>query len=266
MSSAAPSQEPQPCGRLEAGPLRTVVRIIDGETVGLDDGRELRLIGALAPRGLDVGLGSGAWAAETRSRDELSKVLLGKSIELKFDASRMDRYGRLQAQAYVIAGEQRDWVQRHLVSHGMMRAYALPGNTACADELMAAETSARVAGKGLWGEAAYQVRAASEPAQLVAYRTTFQLVEGQVVRVAIVRGSIYLNFERNWRDGFSVSLRRDDRQLLGSFAPNPKALEGRRVRVRGWIDVRDGPRIDLSSGGAIEVVDDPPATLGVAPR
>lgn len=246
--------------------MRTVTRIIDGETVGLDDGSELRLIGALAPRGLDVGLGSGAWVAETRSRDELSNVLLGKSIELKFDASRADRYGRLQAQAYVVAGDQRHWVQHHLVSHGLARAYALPGNTACVDELMAAETSGRIAGSGLWAVAAYQVRSASEPAQLVAYRTTFQLVEGQVVRVAVVRGTIYLNFGRNSRDGFSVLLRRDERRLLGSFADNPKVLEGRRVQVRGWIDVRDGPRIDLSAGGGIEVVPDPPAATGVAPR
>src|SRR5581483_9604137 len=42
--------EPPACAGLEEGPTRSVARIIDGETVALDDGSELRLIGALAPR------------------------------------------------------------------------------------------------------------------------------------------------------------------------------------------------------------------------
>jgi endonuclease YncB( thermonuclease family) len=49
------SADPLACAGLEAGPKRTVTRIIDGETVTLDDGSELRLIGALAPRAIDVG-------------------------------------------------------------------------------------------------------------------------------------------------------------------------------------------------------------------
>ena len=43
------------CTGLEPGPARTVTRIIDGETAALDDGTELRLIGALAPRAIDAG-------------------------------------------------------------------------------------------------------------------------------------------------------------------------------------------------------------------
>ena len=37
------------CG-LEAGPERSVAAVLDGETVRLDDGKVVRLIGALAPR------------------------------------------------------------------------------------------------------------------------------------------------------------------------------------------------------------------------
>jgi len=46
--------------------------------------------------------------------------------------------------------------------------------------------------------------------------------------------------------------------LLGVFAGDPKALEGRHVRVRGWIDQhRAAPGIDLSAAGGIEVLDQP---------
>jgi endonuclease YncB( thermonuclease family) len=39
-----------PCTGLLPGPARTVTRVIDGETLALDDGTELRLIGADAAR------------------------------------------------------------------------------------------------------------------------------------------------------------------------------------------------------------------------
>ena len=89
----------------------------------------------------------------------------------------------------------------------MARATTVAGNRACANELLAAEHAARAMHRGLWAEAAYQVRQADRPAELLAYRTTFQIVEGRIARVAFVRGVIHLNFDRNWRQAFSVSLR-----------------------------------------------------------
>ena len=72
---------------------------------------------------------------------------------------------------------------------------------------------------------------------------------------------IYLNFDADWRRAFSAALRRNDRALLGSGADNPKALEGRLVRVRGWIEQRSGPSnaptVELSTAGLIEVLDEP---------
>ena len=91
---------------------------------------------------------------------------------------------------------------------------------------------------------------------MLRYRATFQLVEGKVERVALVRGVIYLNFDRNWRQAFSASLRQDDRAMLGDHAAKPKGLEGKTVRVRGWIEQRGGaPAMDISSAGHIELAD-----------
>ncbi len=244
------------CRELEPGPTRSVTRIIDGETVALDDGTELRLIGALAPRASDADAEPGAWPTETAVTEALRGLLLGKTIELRFAGERPDRYGRLRGHAFVIEPDgRRRWVQLELVENGLARAYASAGIRACSVELLAAEHAARSAPRGLWAEAAYQVRQADKPAELLRYRTTFQVIEGSIVRVAQVRGTIYLNFDRNWRQGFSVSLRRDDSGLLGSYANNPSGLEGRLVRVRGWIEQRGGaPAIDLSEAGLIEVV------------
>jgi len=257
MLAAATAESGPTCSGLEPGPTRTVTRVIDGETVVLDEGTELRLIGALAPRAIDVNAAPGSLPAEAATTTALRELLLGKSIELAFGGERLDRYGRLQAHAYLVEAEQRRWVQGHLIKEGLARAYALAGNRACAGELLAAEGAARDARRGLWAEAAYQIRPADKPSELLRYRTTFQIIEGKILRVAEVRGTIYLNFDRNWRRGFSVSLRRDDRHLLGEHASNAKGLEGRRVRVRGWIEQGGGaPIINLSSGGLIEVIAD----------
>ena len=126
-------------------------------------------------------------------------------------------------------------------------------------ELLAAERAAREARLGVWGEAAYEVRSADASAALLRHAATFQVIEGRVARVAITRGSIYLNFEQGRRRGFSASLRLGDRTRLGSFQDNPKGLEQTLVRVRGWIEERDGqPRMDLSAAGSIEVLDGGP--------
>ncbi len=55
---AAALEPREPACELHAGPTRAVVRVIDAETVLLDDGREVRLIGALAPRSPDMSAGA----------------------------------------------------------------------------------------------------------------------------------------------------------------------------------------------------------------
>lgn len=246
------------CAGLAAGPSRTVTAVLDGETLGLDDHSELRLIGALAPRALDVGAEPGSWAAENRTREALTGLVLGKSIEVRFGDERLDRYGRLQGQAFLVEADRR-WVQGYLLEHGLARAYVLAGNRACANELLAAERGAREARLGLWAEAAYQVRQAGSARELLPYRATFQVVEGRIARVAHVRGVIHLSFGRNWRQAFSVSLPIRDRSLLGPLAANPKEFEGRHVHVRGWIEGNQQPAIELSLAGLIETTAEPVA-------
>jgi len=257
-AEAASALGGMPCAGPAPGPTHSVIRVLDGETVVLDDGRELRLTVVLAPRALDAGAEPGKWPMESAASEALRALVLGKSVELHLAQESTDRYGRLQAHAFLIEGDERHWVQGALLQHGLARAHPLVGDRTCSEHLLAAERPAREARRGLWAEAAYQVRSADKPADLMRFRTTFQIVEGTIARVAQVREAIYLNFDRNWRRGFSVSLRRDGSATLGAFANNPKGLEGRRVRVRGWIDERGGaPVIDVSGGGPIEVLEAP---------
>jgi endonuclease YncB( thermonuclease family) len=249
------------CAGLEPGLSRTVTKVIDGETVALDDGSELRLVGALAPRAIDVGAEPGTWPMEVAAREELDALLLGKSVVIAFGGARADRYGRQQAQVLVTEAGGRRWVQGYLLEQGLARAYTLAGNRACAEELLAAERAAREARRGLWAEAAYQVRDADRAGELRRYLATFQVAEGRISRVGQARGTIYLNFAGERGRALTVSLRRGDAALLGAHARAPQTLEGARVRVRGWIEERRGPAIDLSAGGALEVLEARPPGL-----
>ncbi len=235
--------------------MRTVTRVIDGETLALDDGSELRLAGTLAPRAIDVGAVPGTWPKESAAIDALQALVFGRSIEIRFGGERRDRYGRIKGHAVLKTDDGEGWVQGHLLKAGLARAYSLGADRGCAAALLAAERAAREARLGVWAEAAYAPRAAEPSAALLRHLSTFQLVEGRVARVATTRGSVYLNFGTGRRRGFSVSLKLGDRDRLGAFSANPKGLEGSLVRVRGWIAQRGGePVIDLSAAGDLEVI------------
>ncbi len=236
------------CPGLQSGPMRTVTRVLDGETMVLDDGTELRLIGALAPRAIDADAEPGTWPAETAAAEALRVLVLGKSVELGFAGERADRYGRLQAHAFLVAGEERRWVQGELIEQ-RLRPRLCAGRQPRLQQRAAGRradcprgTPWPVGGSSLSGAAARQARRAR-----CATARRFRSSKAGSSASAQTRGTIYLNFDRNWRRGFSVSLRRDDSGLLGTYAGNPKGLEGRNVRVRGWIEQRGGaPVIDLS--------------------
>ncbi len=122
LPSAAQGPHAAPC-TLQAGETRAVVRIIDAETVRLDDDREVRLIGALAPRSPDMRPDAAAWPPEQQAEAALRELVLGNSVELAYAQARRDRYGRLLAHLFLNRNGQRLWVQGELLSNGHARAY-----------------------------------------------------------------------------------------------------------------------------------------------
>jgi micrococcal nuclease len=241
-----------PTCTLPAGPVRSVTRILDGDTLQLDDGSELRLIGALAPHAHDVGADTGTWPLAEEARQALSQLVLGRSIALAFGGQRNDRYGRWLAQAVVEPEGRKEWVQGHMIARGMARAYLPPDNIACLRDLLDLERPAREGRLGLWTSAAYQIRSAESAQALLAYRHTFQLVQGRIAAVSHSRGAAYLSFTGD-RRGFAVAVKRS-----GGARPSgsdPDSLIGRTVLVRGWIDRRSGPIIEIESADQIESVD-----------
>ncbi len=255
-ASGASANDVPHCALAIQEPSRAVVRVIDGETLALDDGSEVRLIGALIPRGFDAGAPEATWALEHRAKAELERLALGKAVGLRLAGRRNDRYGRLLAQVVVREGETRTWLQGEMLRSGHARAYGLPGSTDCLAELIAAEQQARAAGAGVWTHPSYQVRPAWRSWDLRRFRNTYQIVEGRIYRAASTRGHIYLNFGRNRRTDLTAIIRPAHKAAFDGAEVDVKTLQYRRVRVRGWIEQQSGLTIELYHPSQIELLDE----------
>jgi endonuclease YncB( thermonuclease family) len=221
----------------------TVFSILDGRTVLLADGREVRLAGIEVPQ---ANAGSAASAA-------LRALVEGAEITLK-GPSVVDRYGRLVAHIFVVREGSEQAVAQSMLASGV--AWVSPTvDTACAAGLFASERSARRDKLGLWGDPYYEIRGADSPDTISERRGIFTLVEGKVVSVRESGGTIYVNFGRRWSEDFTVTLQKRNERSFADAGVEPKKLEGRRVRVRGWIEKRGGPWIEAQRPAQIEIVD-----------
>lgn len=239
---------------LEAGPARSVVAVLDGATLRLDDGSEVRLAGIASPSRLDSGGAATDWPPASAASEALSALVLGRVVELAFAETRSDRHGRIVAHLFRRTEHGHDWIQGRLLAAGHARAILPPGDASCADELLAHEGIAASAGLGLWSHTAYRTRRAERTYELMRYRSTYQTVAGRIAAVAEVRGVLYLNFGREWREDFTVVVRSDVRARLAARGLDVAGLAGREVKVRGWIERRNGPAIQLQHAAELELL------------
>ena len=88
-----------------------------------------------------------------------------------------------------------------------------------------------------------------------------QLVEGKVLKAARIKGRVYLNFGDDWKTDFTVTIGVPARRMFREAGTDPLSLEGKRIRVRGWLKRYNGPMIAATHPEQIEVVANQDATL-----
>ena len=238
-----------PDGLVADGSAR-VVEIIDGDTVVLDDGSEVRLVGLQAPK---LALGRPDfedWPLAGAAREALAALLLDHEVTLAYGGRRVDRHGRLLAHLFL---EDGTWVQATVLSAGMARVYSFADNRAAVPELLDLEVAARTAGRGIWAEPWYAVRGVGGLESAI---DSFQLVEGRVLAVARVKGRAYLNFGTDWKSDFTLVLDEDAVRLFDAEGAVLEEFEGRRIRARGWLEYFNGPMIEITHPEQIEVIEE----------
>ena len=242
------------CESLRMEPGGIVTTVTDGDTVVLEDGRIIRMIGTQAPK-LPLGREDyPTWPLAPEAKVALEAMALNKPVRLGFGGEKIDRYGRILAHVFVTTAEGEIWAQQAMVAKGLARVYSFPDNRACLDLLFASEGRARLGGLGIWADPYYSIRAADAPGDLLARAGHYELVEGRVLLAEQRGGRVYLNFGRLWKEDFTAVIEAPALRLFAEAGVDPLSLDNAFLRIRGWVDDRDGPRIEVTHPEQIEVL------------
>ena len=205
-----------------------VSQVLDGDTLVLQDGRHLRLIGLNSPE-LDHEDGAheaGALAA----RDALRRlVFLNRhQLGLRLGRERRDRYDRLLAHAFLDDGRNLTAV---LLRQGHGLALTIPPNTWQAGCYHAVAARARAAGTGLWSRPEYRPRPA---AGLPLSSQGFRLIRGRVTHVSAGQYNRWINLQGD----VALRIARTDLDAFGEL--DWDTLPGRGIEAAGWLYQRRG--------------------------
>ncbi|MGB3448822.1 MAG: thermonuclease family protein [Xanthobacteraceae bacterium] len=227
------------CGSEMLGQGR-VTHVVDARTLQLSDGRQIRLAGIEPP------------SNSPTAKAALAALVDNRDVSLWGDDDAPDRYGR---QHLFVAPTGADTtVQDMLLRAGAAMVTGTTAAGGCRTELVAAETAARQAGQGIWA-APDVIKNARSPSEILAKLGQFTLAEGKVVSARQSGATFYLNFGRRWRRDFAVIIPKQMIGLLARDGIDVRTLAGHRIRVRGWIEQRGGPRIEVRGTGQVEVLD-----------
>jgi endonuclease YncB( thermonuclease family) len=202
-----------------------VQRVFDGDTVLLESGEKLRLIGVNTPEmGRD---GRPAEAGAQQATERLRQLLRenGNVLKLRFDHEKLDKYHRLLAHAFLDNGQS---VTAWLLQQGLGVRISFPPNLWNLPCYKLAEQSARRARRGLWqpsGPLGHIPLAKNLPARTKGFR----LIEGRVISVGESRRSVWLNLQGR------LSLRIAKADMLHFINRPPDSYTKKYILVRGWI-------------------------------
>lgn len=189
-----------------------------------------------------------------RSQSKLMKLLKGRTYRLLASGDP----NRWQIAPAWITEAPSGTLQELLLKEGLALADPVRAEAGCADILRHWETNGRKARHGLWEEEF--PLAARLPDPILAHVSRYVVVEGTLLSLGKTDRTSYLNFGANWdmdftatisaknRPGFEETLARLERLTKGSTKPV--------VRLRGTVEVWDGPTIRLSHPGQVEIVSD----------
>jgi endonuclease YncB( thermonuclease family) len=239
-----------------------VVGVLDGRSLALDDGREVKLAGIdvpSAPGPFDKSPGDSGPrpAAALAAKAGLESLVLGQTVELRQRLQESDRYGRILAFVSLLSLPEgaEPSVAHWLIGRGFARVGASLDDPACTAELLSRERVARTQRLGLWGEPDYAIMSAENGAELLGQEGHFAVVEGKVASVRESGGMIYMNFGRRWSQALTVTILKRHERNFAAAGLQPDRLANLRLRVRGYIEERSGPRIEATRPEQIEIAE-----------
>ncbi|MGZ5623024.1 MAG: thermonuclease family protein [Methylobacter sp.] len=202
-----------------------VKTVYDGDTVVLEDGRKIRLLGINTPevQHRDKPADAGGEEAKRWLIDKLKN----SKVRLEIGAEKTDKYGRTLAHLFT---EKKEHINLQLVAEGLAAVSIYPSEQYYVDELVKAQEQAEQAKLGIWGRpeyAAIPVGSLTEDG----HQGWTRLV-GKVANINRARKSIYLEFSPEFEA-------RIENKWLDLF-PDVNGYLGKTIEVRGWLNKRAG--------------------------
>ena len=219
-----------------------IVRVEKNGALILNDGRAVLLEGIRLP-----GADRPTDPIAAKALDTLRELAMKEPLTLASTPPKEDRYDRVRVQAFGTV-----WLQVELLKRGLARVSIAPDREECSPDFYDAEGDARRARRGLWASADFAVKKVQG---FVATPGSFQIVEGRVADVSAHDGRVFLDFDADYRRGFSATIAPEDRKAFRGSDPAIGDLAGHDIRLRGIVEDFNGrPQIALFNPRQVELL------------
>ena len=200
--------------------------VIDGDTLQLQGGERIRLLGINAPEQEREDQPAEPFSLEAKLA--LQEWLQGKKIKIYEGVESRDRYNRTLAYVETIEGDD---IQLDLISRGYAYAIAIPPNIERSEQYFAAEDRARQGKLGLFSDSDSQILNLSQSRR---WQSGFVFGEGYVEEVFDTQKFVNLRLSKNFLIKISV-------KNWQQYWPGIQSSQflGKKVQVRGWVSVKN---------------------------
>ncbi len=172
-----------------------------------------------------------------------------RKVRVKAMNTQKDRWGR---QAAVLVDPELADLSVRLVKTGM--AIVRPQLRAfnCLKFLINLESMARESSAGIWA-----VKNVIKDYKSISYENIglFGIVEARLISVGQTRSRTYLNFGERWTEDLTGIIQRAKLADFSEFGHDLSVMEGKRVRLRGIMQLNQGPLIELRHPAQLELLD-----------
>lgn len=126
--------------------LLKVVKVVDGDTIKLENGEVVRYIGIDTPETVHPSKPVQCFGKEASNKNK--ELVEGKLVKIKKDITDRDKYGRLLR--YVWVGDL--FINDELVRQGYAYAYTYPPDVKYTEQFVQAQREAKENNRGLWAD------------------------------------------------------------------------------------------------------------------
>jgi micrococcal nuclease len=205
--------------------FHSVRTVYDGDTVVLDDGRKIRLLGINTPevRHRDKQADAGG----DEAKQWLINRLKNTKVRVQLDEENTDKYQRTLGHLFT---ENKEHINLELVKAGLAEMSIYPPNLLFTSELLVAQQAAEQAKIGIWQRPEYAVQPVNSLTE--DGHTGWIRLSGKVSNVRNTKKSVYLAFS----DKFEARI---ERKWLFLF-PDVAGYLGKTLEVRGWLNRNRG--------------------------